>query len=129
VFFLSCTSARSENLTWLKIGTGLSQKWEKEVQKVQRQKKKKKKIRKWQKNCAPSATLQFKQRKFYDKSGLNSGGSYFLFRQWQSLCYCLTMWHCAKFSRNLIHSRVNPVPKLEEEEEEHQLKWKSWRKK
>ena len=26
--------------------------------------------------------------------------------------------HCAKFSRNLKHSRVNPVPKLEEEEEE-----------
>jgi hypothetical protein len=25
---LSCTSARQENLTWLKIGTGLSQKWE-----------------------------------------------------------------------------------------------------
>jgi hypothetical protein len=26
----------------------------------------------------------------------------------------------AKFSRNLIHSRVNPVPKLEEEEEEEE---------
>jgi hypothetical protein len=26
--------------------------------------------------------------------------------------------HCAKFSRNLKHSRVNPVPKLEEEEKQ-----------
>ena len=31
---------------------------------------------------------------------------------------CCVARHCAKFSRNLIHSRVNPVPKLEEEEEE-----------
>ena len=57
-----------------------------------KKKKKKKKKKKWQNNCAPNATLKFKQREFYDKSGLNSGGSNFLFRQWQSLCYCLTMW-------------------------------------
>ena len=29
---------------------------------------------------------------------------------------CCVARHCAKFSRILIHSRVNPVPKLEEEE-------------
>ena len=28
---------------------------------------------------------------------------------------CCVARHCAKFSRNLKHSRVNPVPKLEEE--------------
>jgi hypothetical protein len=31
---------------------------------------------------------------------------------------CCVARHCAKFSRNLKHSRVNPVPKLEEEEED-----------
>ena len=34
----------------------------------------------------------------------------------QSVEDCCVARHCAKFSRNLIYSRVNPVPKLEEEE-------------
>jgi hypothetical protein len=36
---------------------------------------------------------------------------------YQSVEGCCVARHCAKFSRNLKHSRVNPVPKLEEEEE------------
>jgi hypothetical protein len=33
---------------------------------------------------------------------------------------CKNKISVAMFSRNLIHSRVNPVPKLEEEEEEEE---------